>query len=434
MDDEIVWHTETRRIGDLVEWKKNPRRLTAQQAVHLGESLRKFGYVEEVVVNFDGRSIIGGHQRRRVLLAQAMVNPHAEIDVRVPSRELTQDESEELAIRLNRNTGEWDYDKLANEFDEVKLVEWGFEPRELGIDDPRLGRALPDESHEPIEVFDEAVRVSRGDVWEVGTNGSLIICGDATDPDVVSHLVGDTPIDFVFTSPPYNVSINYSEHEDDAPLEEYLAFLKRVIDALLPHLPAGRCIGWNLGTSKKMAPHRQFCMIEECGFEYMRLLIWKKVGVPLPNFHHTRNNPVARRLTPHYQHEVIGLFSRGPVELGSPVEFDETLQADVFEIMQTAATSDIPTEVGTKRRHGGLARYSLKVHPAAFPTRLPGSFIQHMADRGALVYDPFLGAGTTLLAAEALGRIAAGCEIDPRYVEVALRRAERLGMTVRKRE
>jgi len=372
--------------------------------------------------------------RRRVMMANGIVDPSMEVDVRIPSRELDPDEFTELAIRLNRNTGEWDYDKLANEFDEIQLVDWGFEPRELGIEDPRLGRAMPEESDEPIEVFDEAVRVARGDMWEVGGNGSIIICGDATDPDVVTQLLGDTPIDFVFTSPPYNVSINYSEHEDDAPLEEYLAFLRRVIGAFLPHLPAGRCIGWNIGTSKKTAPHRQFCMVEDMGFEYLRLLIWKKVGIPLPNFQHTRNNPVARRLTPHYQHEVIGLFSYGPLELGAPVEFDETLQSDVFEIMQTTATNDIPTEAGRKGRHGGLARHSLKVHPAAFPTRLPGAFIQHMADKGALVYDPFMGAGTTLLAAEALGRIAGGCEIDPRYVEVALRRAERLGLPVRKRE
>jgi len=129
----ITWHTERRRIGDLVEWEKNPRRLTVQQAIHLGESLKKFGYVEELVLNADGISIIGGHQRRRVLIAQALINPDAEIDVRMPSRTLSDKEKEELALRLNRNTGEWDWDKLANEFDQVQLLEWGFEPVDFAM-------------------------------------------------------------------------------------------------------------------------------------------------------------------------------------------------------------------------------------------------------------------------------------------------------------
>ena len=129
----ITWHTERRRIGDLVEWEKNPRRLTVQQAIHLADSLKKFGYVEEMVLNADGTSIIGGHQRRRVLMAQALVDPDAEIDVRMPSRTLSDDEKEELAIRLNRNTGEWDWDKLANEFEQVQLLEWGFDPVDFAM-------------------------------------------------------------------------------------------------------------------------------------------------------------------------------------------------------------------------------------------------------------------------------------------------------------
>ncbi len=158
-----------------------------------------------------------------------------------------------------------------------------------------------------------------------------------------------------------------------------------------------------------------------------------RAGWPAPPRRADAPDPRARRLTPHYQHEVVGLFCKGELQYGGPVEFDETLQADVFEIMQTVATADIPTEGGEKRRHGGLARHSLKVHPAAFPMRLPGSFIQHMADVGAVVFDPFMGSGTTLLAAEALNRVGVGVEVDPRYVEVILRRAERLDMKVAKR-
>ena len=438
--EPIVWRTEKRKLRELVEWEKNPRELTRKQADDLKQSLEKFGYVEEIVLNADGHSMIGGHQRRRVMMAQALVDPESEVDVRIPSRQLSAKEAEELAIRLNLNQGQWDWDKLGNDFDEQELIDWGFEPAQLGMEDAApAGSATastPTEGDAPIEVFDENVRVKLGETWLIGTKGSRIICGDSTDPQVVSNVMGRDQIDFVFTSPPYNVNINYSEHEDSGTIEEYLAFLHRVGSAFLPHMPDGRCVGWNIGTSRKTAPHRQFGMLEEMGLMYQRLLIWKKVGVPLPNFQHTRNDPRARRLTPHYQHEVIGLFSKGDIQYGDAVEFDETLQADVFEVMQTQATSDLPDAdpTGAPRAHGGLSRHSLKVHPAAFPMKLPASFIQHLADVGKVVFDPFMGSGTTLLAAESLERIGIGAEKDPRYCEVILQRAERLGYPVLKVE
>jgi hypothetical protein len=140
----IVWRTERRCIGDLLEWEKNPRELTEKQAKDLATSLRKFGYVEEIVVNADGHSIIGGHMRRKVALAQALLDPTALVDVRIPSRPLTEDEGIELAIRLNKNSGGWDFDVLANDFDFESLKEWGFEEAELGIfsvaeQDPQAG-------------------------------------------------------------------------------------------------------------------------------------------------------------------------------------------------------------------------------------------------------------------------------------------------------
>ena len=126
MANDLEWHTEQRRIGDLVEWENNPRRLTKKQAEDLRASLAKFGYVEEIVVNADGKSIIGGHQRRNVLLTTALVNPDTMVDVRIPNRPLTSDEGIECAIRLNKNVGEWNWDILADKFDSDALKEWGF--------------------------------------------------------------------------------------------------------------------------------------------------------------------------------------------------------------------------------------------------------------------------------------------------------------------
>lgn len=133
----LVWRTEQRAVGDLVEWEANPRQLTEKQAADLKESLQRFGYVEPVAIDVDGK-IVGGHQRRRILLDIAAVAPDTLIDVRVPNRPLTDDEFTELAIRLNKNTGEWDWDKLGNAFDIADLTEWGFDEKHL-LDDQGTG-------------------------------------------------------------------------------------------------------------------------------------------------------------------------------------------------------------------------------------------------------------------------------------------------------
>jgi ParB-like nuclease domain len=147
----IEWHTEKRQVKDLMEWPKNPRTLTEAQARHLEVSLLKFGYVEPIAVNLDN-TIIGGHMRRRVILAQALIAPGGVVDVRVPSRQLTTDECEELSIRLNKNTGDFDFDILANQFDMTKLLSWGFEQWEFGVAEEEPAPAVGGEGGSPPEV------------------------------------------------------------------------------------------------------------------------------------------------------------------------------------------------------------------------------------------------------------------------------------------
>jgi ParB-like nuclease domain len=149
--DAIEWKNERWPIGNLVEWPRNPRILTEAQAAQLARSIQKFGFVEPIAINLDGR-IIGGHQRRRIMVMKALTDPKGEVDVRVPNRQLTEDECEELAIRLNLNQGEWDIDKLANEFEVDKLLDWGFEKWQLGGIDPEDAEGLgDDEEGEALE-------------------------------------------------------------------------------------------------------------------------------------------------------------------------------------------------------------------------------------------------------------------------------------------
>jgi len=121
--NKLIWHTEQRKINDLIPFGKNPRKLTDTQSKQLQKSLEKFNLVEIPAIDIDNR-IIAGHQRLKIL--QQLDRGEEIIDVRVPNRKLTEKEFQEYLLRSNKNTGEWDFDVL-KEFDEVLLTNVGFE-------------------------------------------------------------------------------------------------------------------------------------------------------------------------------------------------------------------------------------------------------------------------------------------------------------------
>src|SRR3990167_8582949 len=122
---QLVWTSEKRSLSDLIPAEYNPRQMTEKQAKDLQTSLERFSLADPIVINSNNR-IIGGHMRYQILKGKGIDS----VDVRIPSRELNEQEEKELNIRLNRNLGEWDFDKLAN-FDEDFLKDIGFESEEL---------------------------------------------------------------------------------------------------------------------------------------------------------------------------------------------------------------------------------------------------------------------------------------------------------------
>jgi len=128
----LTWALKRLKLSSLTDWHKNPRQLTQTQYEQLQTSLEKFGLIEKPIVNADSaHTVIGGHQRLRILRDSGL----DEIECWVPSRELSQREIEEANVRLNKATGDWDWDVLANEFEVDDLLDWGFSEVELQIDD-----------------------------------------------------------------------------------------------------------------------------------------------------------------------------------------------------------------------------------------------------------------------------------------------------------
>lgn len=126
----ISWTIQKRKIKDLKPHPKNPRKLSKHDGDKLKESLTEFGLIDKPIITTDDL-IIGGHQRIAVLKKMGA----KEVECHVPDREMTEKEIDKLNIMLNRVHGEFDYDILANMFDETLLFEAGFTQEELSFDD-----------------------------------------------------------------------------------------------------------------------------------------------------------------------------------------------------------------------------------------------------------------------------------------------------------
>jgi len=132
MSEATTWTLRTVDISALTDYYKNPRSLSKAQFDQLKTSLDKFGMIDKPIINADKtNTVIGGHQRLQVLRAEKVKR----VECWYPSRELDDKEVEELNIRLNKATGAWDFDILANQWEQADLLEWGFTTAELtGLD------------------------------------------------------------------------------------------------------------------------------------------------------------------------------------------------------------------------------------------------------------------------------------------------------------
>ena len=124
----MKWTTQTRKLVELIPHETNPRELTEKQYQDLESSLKRFDLAEIPVINTTNK-ILAGHQRIKIL--SMLKGTDHEIEVRVPDRELNADEEKEYLVRSNKNTGQWDFDVLANHFEMDELKDWGFEEIEF---------------------------------------------------------------------------------------------------------------------------------------------------------------------------------------------------------------------------------------------------------------------------------------------------------------
>jgi hypothetical protein len=364
----IEWTTEQRKLKDLAEWPKNPRQLSQHDAEHIQRSIDKFGLADPLVVNADGR-IIGGHQRKRIMLLMDEYGEDAVIDVRIPSRQLTESEAEELAIRLNRNSGNWDWDILENEFDVDMLLDYGFSEYDFEL----AGIELPTDEPpvDPGPQIDRAAELQEvwgtklGQVWELGDH--RLVCGDCTD-----KAIREINIDAVFTDPPYGINRDPKWLDDVGTHRQAL-------------------------TSRDKLQGDDGTIDLSFLWDYKRRMVW--------GFPYIMDVGATGWIVWDKQ---PGVDSRGIV---TPVEMASTTMRTGFDMVRVMW--------GGYYRSAGESKHS---HPTEKPLGVTEPFIEAWTDEDEVIGDLFLGSGTTLIACERLGRRCRAVEIEPKYIAVALQR------------
>lgn len=389
-------------INDLKPAEYNPRQATAKQEQHLKESLRKFGVVEPILVNMNiDRKfiIIGGHFRVRELkkLGHKTV-PCVIVDLNLENEK-------ELNIRLNKNTGEFDFDMLANNFDIDELKDWGFEDFELGMGE--VLEAEEDDYEIPDEIKTDIVT---GDLFEIGEH--RLLCGDSTSFDDVKKLMGDEKADMVFTSPPYNINSGmYETYKDNLKSDEYINFNLEVIKNIKVHLRG--ILFWNVSYNKNA--RWEFLEIAnrirtETGFEFLELVVWdKKTALPVVS-----QSMLTR------QYEDIFVYSNNE-NTNNDIEFYCVLGTEkkVVFYKKTSKIFSNYWEIGTNKTQ-------LKNHLACFPVQLPGKAINLTTLNNEIILDPFIGSGSTMVASHQLKRRCFGCELSEKYCQVIIDRMKKL--------
>lgn len=382
---KIEWTIEERDVKDLLPADYNPRRMTDQERKDLEASIDEFGSAVPLVVNIGKRDniLIGGHQRASIYLDKGITKTK----VAVPNRELTMAEEKKLNLRLNKNTGGWDFEKLGA-IDLETLVEVGFGEEELSTlwDDVDM----IEDSFNVNRAMKEIVtpKTKKGTVYQLGDH--RLMCGDGTSQEDIDKLLGKTKPTILYMDPPRPVKKKKEEY--DIPL--------RTMDAIeLFMAPNSHVFIW---THDTILPYIVNTLSGD--FDHKATLVWI--------FERITINPKVP-FTQAYQPCIYGTIGATKVSskekttnvLNKEVGGDNHFHDDVVAI--TTMWLDSPLEIREDK-----------------PVTLAEKPLKRCSTPGDSVYVPFGRAGSMLIACEQIKRKAFVMESDPLMCDVIVNRWE----------
>lgn len=401
---------EMRSTKTLKRSKHHVKKTSNRQKKKCIASFERFGVCRPVLITDKGE-IVDGHSTME-----------AAIDLGLPEiaciciTHLSDEEIRGLRIALNKiqETGEWDETNLKLEL--AFQLEFNFDLTDLGFEPPELDtlfETLPEENCEtdPLDQLSglpqpDAPTVSHlGDIWVLDQH--VIACGNMRDTKLLTTVVGEKQLDFVFADPPYNTKVNghirvgksgfeeFAEASGEMTPVEFIRFLIEFLANAKAILKPGAmlfvCMDWR-------HEWELFEAVRVSGLEILNRCVWVKPNGGMGSLYRSRHESV-------FVLKVPGESHTNNVQLGS----NGRNRTNVWEYSSATGGKSDPAD-------------DFSLHPTVKPVRLVEDAILDVSAVGWTVFDPFLGSGTTLLAAERTKRRCIGLEISPTYVDVAIRR------------
>jgi len=416
MAKKLEWHTERRKVKDLIQYKKNPRVLSPLQLEGLKRSLKKFNVAELPCINTDG-TLVAGNQR--VLVLSLLGRDEDKIEVRVPNRALTEKEFKDYLLTSNRSGASWDWDKLAADFDIEELLTSGFDAQDLSnIFDDNL--EIQDDSFDEENEIEKAKNtdIKPGDYFALGRH--RLLCANATDPNSVKKLMGKARADMINDDLPFNIGLSYNSGvggkshyggttNDNKSDEEYEKFVKSVMqNALSVTKPDAHIMFW--------CDERYVWLFQklyqELSVDSKRLCVWIKDNAsPTPKI-------AFNKVTEYVVYGTIGrpYLSDKVKNLNEIVNKDMTtgnrLTDDILDLLNIWLVKRLPGK-----------EYE---HPTQKPPTLHEKALRRCTRSGDIVLDLTAGSGSILSACEQLKRTAYLCELEAVFCQVIVNRFKKL--------
>lgn len=413
MLDELI--VQQVPVSELKPADYNPRKWSDKARLGLTQSLETYGFVQPIVVNSAPNRkgiIIGGNFKLDIAIKKGMKTvPVVYVNLPDIKRE------KELNLRLNKNQGEFDHDLLAD-FGKDLLADVGFESNELD-------RIFRKEEHEDdFNAEKEAEKIvtptaKLGDLYQLGRH--RLMCGDSSKKDDVKKLMGGVLADMVFTDPPYNV--NYSgrgkntsttienDHMDEQAFRKMLGeWFARYKENMKREAALYCCYA--------SRTHREFeDALNLNGFEVRNQIIWvKKVASMGWGDYRWKHEPI---LYCHQKEAKLNFY-------GDRKQYTEWTEEMSDEELLKKVKSMVEKEELGGSTVWRLHREQKYDHPTQKPIKLVSIAVRNSSKRGEVVLDLFGGSGSTLIACEELNRNCYTMELDPRFVDVIIKRWETL--------
>ncbi len=410
---KIHWRAEKLRVKDLKNWKANPRKITKEAFEKLKDRIRQRGFHDVIKIDTDN-TVLSGNQRRKALIDLDI----EEVTVLIPSRKLTLEERNKIALESNTNDGEWDFAELKS-FDLGLLTDVGFDEIELAKfwdEDKKAGTDEFDVKKELKKI--KKPKTKLGDFIMLGKH--KILCGDSTKKENLERLFVSEKASMIYSDPVYNLDIDYDAGiggqkdyggnvKDSRTFEEYKTFIRESLEAAL-------------AVSKPNLHVFYYCdqiyigMIQDLyrslDISNKRVCLWLK----------NSQNPVPTVFCNKvYEPAVYGVRGK-PYLAKSITDLNEVMNKEFGTGNELISQVDDFLEIWTAKRLAGKD-YE---HATSKPITLHEKAIKRCTKPGDIILDSFLGSGSTLLAGEQLGRRVYGCELEPRFCDLIIKRYETL--------